>query len=408
MKFFTEKSLILLLLSCTILTTQRHRILADESATRISESTIVDNVNSSELSCSYEIMRTYGMRGNPTPSNNPHPHCPNLVHNCCTETDATTSFTYWSSDIKGKIERYYQIFLLGFKYLFGYTPEGYLLARRFSIEGNLQCKQAANDYLAMNLNPKVTQHIYSIVNVNLQKIADIRKGFYCSICDATVQTHFRDFFATTNLQNFAKLYFSKDFCLTLVEDTIEASFYISSYFQRYLNDITTLMSCRNEGIKPPQINLLNFNNEEVKHCFFFRNKFFFFFCQKYCNQFSMVKASPLFDGDVVGMREFVYFFFENRNKAFDYPHNNILTDGVAYEENFLMDYYGEVLRDTVWFRPNIGQTSFLDQMKTEVTAYSGINPIPATVDSKYPLNILSLARMSVVIVSVIGAIKILF
>ena len=361
-----------------------------------------------DMNCNYEIMRTYGMRGHPAPSKNPHPYCPGIINNCCTDEDANTAFSYWKSDIKGKIERYYQIYLYAFKYLFGYTPEGYLLARRFSIEGPMNCKRAANDYLAMNLNPKVTIHIFNMVKANLQKVANIRKGFYCTICDARVQSHFRDFFATTNLQNFSKLYFSKDFCLTLVEETIESGFYVASYFKRYLNDIVTLMNCKEPSTKAPQFNLANFQSEDVKHCFFFRNKFFFFFCQKYCNQFSLVQASPLFDGDVEDLREFVYFFVENRSKAFEYPQNNILIDGIAFEENYLIEYYAEVLRDVVWFRPTIGQTAFLDQMKTEVTPYSGVNPIPATLESKFELNIFGFSRTLAAVVSLLGALSILF
>lgn len=184
---------------------------------------------------------------------------------------------------------------------------------------------------------------------------------------------------------------------------------MSSYFNRYLNNIVTLMNCKEQSAKPPpQMNLLSFKNEDVKHCFFFRNKFFFFFCQKYCNNFSLVQASPLFDGDVEALRQFVYYFVENRSRTFEYPHNNILLDGVSFEENFLIEYFAEVLGDVVWFRPTIGQTAFLDQMKTEVTPYSGINPIPATIDCKFDLNISGFSRILAAFVSLFGVLSILF
>lgn len=196
------------------------RILEEETA--LLEVTAVKEIDAPpDLNCNYEIMRTYGMKAILSPPKT-LTYCPSIIDNCCTDEDANTSLSYWNTDVKGKIERYYQIYLYSFKYLFGYTPEGYLLARRFSIEGQLTCKRAANDYLAINLNPKITLHIFNMVKNTLQKVGDIRRAFI--YVDARVQSHFRDFFATTNLQNFSKLYFSKDFCLTLVEETIESAF----------------------------------------------------------------------------------------------------------------------------------------------------------------------------------------
>ena len=348
---------------------------------------VIDKEAANELICNYEIVRSYGMRGRPTPSTDPHKYCPGITNNCCTDEDAKTAYTIWNSDIKGRMERYYQIYNYEIKYMFGYTPEGFLLARKYAMEPNLVCKQAANDYLSMNLNPKVTMHIFQVFQRSLLHISNIRKGFFCSICDANVQNYFKDFFATTNLESFSKLYFSKDFCLTLVEETIEAAFYYVSYVQRYLNNIVTLMNCKTGAIQKPQFNLKDFKNEDIKNCFFFRNRYFFYFCQKYCNEFSLVSASPILDGDVVGLKIFVDHFVQYRSDAFEFPKNNILIDGVSYEENFLVDYYPEVLRDVVWYRPSAQQSVFLDQMKTEVTPYAGIDPIPATIDSKFDLHL---------------------
>lgn len=397
-----------LLLSVSPRITFSRRILGEKLTKQTPKSLEVvpvqDSRASPELSCNYEIMRSFGFSGHPTPKTTPHRYCPAIADNCCTDEDAEASATIWNTDIRFRIERYYQIFHYATKYLFGYTPEGFLLAREFSVLPNLKCKQAANDYLSMNLNPAITQHIFRRINYALSQVADIRRGFFCSICDARVQTYFRDFFATTNLQTFAKLYYSKEFCLTLVEDTIEAAFYTVSYVYRYLNNVVQLMNCKTGGVEQPQIDLTDFIVEDIKACFFFKNKYFFFLCQKYCNQFNLVKVSPVLDGDVLKLKPFVEFFAKFRSEAFAYPRNNVFMDGVAYEENFLIDMYPEVLRDFVFFRTSAQQSVMLDQYTTEVVVVGGIDPLPATNGSKYQLTLFG--RMTRLLVALAGVVAI--
>ena len=371
-----------------ILLGKRHyRILEEKGLQKAEVVPVVDPNTNPELICNYEIMRSYGMRGSATPKLIAHKYCPSVTNNCCTEEDAETANKIWKSDIKARVERYYQIYDYAFRYMLGFTQEAFLLARKFSILPNLECKRASNDLLAMNLNPKITFHIESTIRKTIASMANIRRGFYCSICDANVQNYFKDFFATTNLAAFSKLYYSKDFCLSLVEDTIESSFYIVSYLQRYLNDVVVLMDCQTGAVEKPQFNLKDFKSEDIKNCFFFRNKYFFFFCQKYCNEFSLVTATPILDGDIMGLKPFVDFFVKYRLESFEYPRNNILMDGIQFEENFLIDMYGETLRDVVFYRPTAEQNVFLDQMATEVTSYGGMNPIPATLNAKFELQL---------------------
>lgn len=104
-----------------------------------------------------------------------------------------------------------------------------------------------------------------------------------------------------------KLYYSKEFCLSLVEGTIEASFYTVSYVYRYLNNVVTLMNCQTGGVERPQLDAKSFVAGDIKNCFFFKNKYFFF-CQALGNQFNLVKVSPVLDGDVGALRRFVDFF----------------------------------------------------------------------------------------------------
>lgn len=384
------------------------RVLTEEITTTPEQILSSDLSINPNLICNYEIMKSYGFTGNSSPKNTPHKYCPSISDNCCTVEDAETSFTIWNTDTKFKIERYYQIYNYAVRYLFGYTAEGFLLARTYSVQPLLQCKQAANDYLSMNLNPQMTQHIMSVITKSIVQVSDIRRGFYCSICDARVQTNFRDFFATTNLKTFSDLYLSKDFCMTLVESTIEASFYMVSYVYRYLNNVVALMNCKTGAKEVPQLDLASFGSDDIKNCFFFKNKYFFFFCQKYCNQFKLVSVTPILDGDLLNLRQFVDFFVKYRLEAFEFPRNNLLADGVQYEENFLVDFYPEVLRDTVFYRAGAQQSVLLDQYDTVVTMIGGMDPIPSTVDSNFALTIFGNAFLIKSFLAVFLAIQSLF
>jgi hypothetical protein len=250
----------------------------------------------------------------------------------------------------------------------------------------------------MSLTPQKTFAIIGQLRYSLAKVADIRRGFYCTICDARVQTHFKDFFAATNLKTFTTLYFSEEFCWSIVEKTIKASYELVTNVYRYLNAIVTLMNCQTGVRESPQLDLNDAVSKDVKNCFVFQNIYFFYFCQNYCSQFNLVRVSPIIDGDLLQLKQFVDFFVKYRQEAFAYSKNNILADGVSYEENFLVDMYPEVLRDLVFFRAVSGQSVLLDQYNTEITMYGGINILPSILNSKYELLILGSAVIAKVIV----------
>lgn len=71
------------------------------------------------------------------------------------------------------------------KYILGYSIEGINLAEDFKNSENSKCKSAAQTYTEMNMNPQITQDVYSSFVQSLENIANLRKGFYCILCDAT-------------------------------------------------------------------------------------------------------------------------------------------------------------------------------------------------------------------------------
>lgn len=70
-----------------------------------------------------------------------------------------------------------------------------------------------------------------------------------------------------------------------MDKTIEASFFRTKYVRRYLNDMGTLINCSagvNEKVKF-EIDIQE--KQSVYDCYYFKSKYFFFFCEKYCESF---------------------------------------------------------------------------------------------------------------------------
>ena len=53
---------------------------------------------------------------------------------------------------------------------------------------NETCKNAATRLINLDLNIKLTNEIFKTIVSSLNKISEIRKGFYCILCDAKTQT----------------------------------------------------------------------------------------------------------------------------------------------------------------------------------------------------------------------------
>lgn len=399
MKILVIQILALLLLSNVRNGHIKKRALSEVVITSVEKVVNNKEILPPEFQCKREIMKNFGLRGVSFSVPTPHKYCPGITKNCCSPEDAEYQYETWNKDTRFKLERYYQMYSYAVKYLFGFTPEGFLLARKHSIQSNIDCKRLGNEYLSMNLNPGFTIQIMTTFINAMKKVMDIRRGFFCLLCEEIILNDFGDFDSTTNMEEWTSIYYSSSFCSQLVEDTIESAYFQYAYLQRYLNNIVGLMKCETGEKKGPSYDLTNFSLMSIKNCFFFRVKFFFFFCQSYCNNWNLVKVSPYFDGDLLGLQPFVTFFTQFRSSAFAYPRNNLFLDGVNYEENFLNDLYTETLRDNVFYRGNGIQSVYMDQWGSQVIAFGGTDLYPYVKQSKFLLSI----QGSYVITRVIGA-----
>lgn len=330
------------------------------------------------------MMLSYGLEGYSSPRTETHKYCPMITQNCCSPQDETTSMQLWNNQAKHVLERYYETYLYSIKYLLGFSSEIYLLAKDYEKSQNADCKNAAADYLKMNFNPKITQDVYKAFVISLEKMGDVRRGFYCILCDAKTQERLKDFWSSTNLFYRDRVYFSKEFCRKLVEHTIRASYFTIYYLKRYVENAARLINCKNGGGNGLEYEIPFWTSQQVKNCYYFKEKYFFFFCERYCQKFHLTKANAIFDGDLGELKKFVNHIMEHRHEVFYYPNNNILMDTVGFAEDYIKHHYEDVFKDTVFFRPATEQV-MLDTFKTDVVYYGGMDPWESVENSLYQL-----------------------
>jgi hypothetical protein len=359
-----------------------------------------EKVFETNIQCNQEMLISYGLTGHAKAEVDNHPYCPQIKENCCTEEDAIKAKQLWNNQFRFVIERYYETTLISLKYLLGYSNEAFLLARKFETSTVIECKNRAVDLISMNLNAKTTVNIYNELASSIQTMANMRKGFYCILCNARTQEKLQDFWSSTNRLNNDRIYMSKDFCEKLVEKTIQASFYNIFYVKRYLENLVPLINCKTGSKDKIVMEIPIETQQQVKNCYYFRHRYFFFFCEKYCENFHLTKASSVFDGDIGELRKFVLHLMNNRNEAFEYPNNNILTDGVNFEEDILNFNFTEVFRDLVFFRPTTQQV-VLDKFKTDVVYYGGMDPFISIDENKFELTMINASYIPSALVSLV-------
>ena len=234
-----------------------------------------------------------------------HRFCPEIKENCCTDDDAWRSKFLFNNQSKFILERYYQAYLISIKYLLGFSAEAYLLARKFEVSDQQECKNSALDLISMNFNPNTTLLFYKKLRDSLENVSELRKGFYCIICDAYVQKDLTDFWVSTNNYNRDRVYYSKEFCSTLVDKTITGAFYTINYLKRYLENLSVLSNCQSGYSNQINFEIDLETQNHVKNCYFFKEKYFFYFCQDYCEKFRLTRFNKIFDGDIEQLRNFV-------------------------------------------------------------------------------------------------------
>jgi len=279
------------------------------------------------------------------------------------------------------------------KILLGFSMEGGLLAKDFATSNNSKCKSAGEDFLAMNLNPKLTDIIYGSFAESVTALGNVRKGFYCILCDGVTQQQLAQFWSIVNLFYSNRIYFSSDFCVGLVDKTIRSSYFTVTYVQRFLNNLGTLMNCKTGSQQQLTFEVSFIRKQVVKNCFFFKSKYFFFFCESYCQDFHLVKPSDLLENDLTELEKFFNFIRENRDATFYNPYNNLLWAG-QYEERYVVDMLPKVKETKVFFPASANPSVDLSTYRTDVVYSGGMNPWESVESSTFPMTISGAGRIS--------------
>ena len=372
--------------------------VGDVSSNNIGSS---DIPKATDITCNKLMMLSYGLDGYNHAHTATHQYCPMITKNCCKPEDERTSMQLWNNQVKFIVERYYETYLYSIKYLLGFSQEVFRLAEEYENSENATCKEAAKDYMAMNFNPKITKDVYKSFVVSLERMGDIRRGFYCVLCDAKTQEKLRDFYTITNLVYRDRVYFSREFCRKLVDYTIRSSYFTVFYLKRFAENMVSLINCKTGNSTSLEYEIPFTLTHQVKNCYFFKNRFFFFFCENYCERFHLTRANSIFDGDLGELRKFVEHVMETRRSAFYYPSNNILMlHGVGFEEDYLKYYYQEVFKDTVFYRA-VSQQVMLDKFKTDVVYFGGMDPWESCQNSLYQLVLAGTGIVRAVVLAVL-------
>lgn len=390
---FTLKSQLLSL--CIILFTLSSYASSTKSIKRLLEASNTSSgnvqVSSGELTCNQEMMTSYGFQGLSEPSKKMHQFCPSVTTNCCSEDDVELSMKLWNNDAMRKIEAYYETYLYSLKYILGFAYEVDLLAEQFLDSERSTCKNAAKEFKTLNINREIAKEIFKAFVESLEKMAETRRGFYCVLCDATTQSRLKDYWAITNVFYQDRVYFNQEFCKDLVEHTIRGAYYEIFYLKRYAEISTILMSCQmgRKSIEEIEYDVPYWNTQQVKNCYYFKNKYFFFFCENYCERFHLTRANSNFDGNIEQLQKFVKFFTENRDAAFYSPSDNFLMGGLGWKEEYLEENFKEFNsneNNKIFFKSVTSQVR-LEDFATDILLEGGFNPLESTKGSLYPIHL---------------------
>jgi hypothetical protein len=161
---------------------------------------------------------------------------------------------------------------------------------------------------------------------------------------------------------------------------------MTTYIKRYFENLATLISCKTGKPNSLELDISYYRTRQIKNCFFFKAKFFFFFCENYCEQFNLVNPSDLLDNEIKELVKFFNYVADNKEAAFYSPNNNILSAGY-YEEDFVKKNIDYVLKTKVFFSAGSTHQIDLSTYTTDVVYYGGMNPWTSVENNGFAMNI---------------------
>ena len=305
----------------------------------------------------------------------------------------------WYTDNKHRIEKYYENFLYAIKYLLGYGVQVELIAKRVKEDSNFgprNCSQKADDFLEFNMNAELIKEVFYSIVQSLEKVSDLRRGriyymfnvigFYCNLCDAQTQQDIHYYKFNPLIDNHFLM--NQEFCEHFVSDTIQSAYYQVFYLKPYLEKSFNLMKCVVNDPKIPDLKYsIGFLREKrVKNCYYFNQKYFFFFCEEYCEDFSLIKSAGIVEGDLSEIKPFVEFYNNYKEQLFPSPGQNVLIGTMSYDMEYLMENLGTFAKEVIFFPPMTDDID-LRGFELDVDFNDGVNPYVSAQGSLFNISI---------------------
>lgn len=291
------------------------------------------------------------------------------------------------------------------------------------------CVESANEFIHQDFVDRIKAQIYyKELNRKMQFLQNARRGFYCMLCDANA----RDYLLTRRFVPLrASIKYSRDFC-EMTHDWLYTSVYmLHKAYNPFLKHLFRMLACvtpRAEGnnvfgrgnstqaqngadvglnvnvnvdmainalsmrlklttkdpikVLPDKLRKLYENPLQLRKrfwleaCYGADPKGFWFpiQCYNFCDNFKMVKASALFDGDVDAM-ELVYHELEQYEFALRMQSENIFNDDIMQLKDHIERSLGALGRNYLFYRalnPEIDFSKFTNDFSI---FYRGINPM---------------------------------
>ena len=152
----------------------------------------------------------------------------------------------------------------------------------------------------LNFDIEMFQGFLPIVKQAMTSIHDVKKGFYCAICDANQ----RDVFIMTK----KAINYDVQFCKTLLVNYRDYLRFMNVFYIQYIDQIFQYIQCFESDGKIFSFPYQNFLRKYLRRIRFWERcfnslaedgTFYEAHCWSICNKWSLTKASPLFDGDLV-------------------------------------------------------------------------------------------------------------
>lgn len=247
--------------------------------------------------CNTDLLFSYGVQ-NPQYLNQSSLFCQTgASETCCTNNDQSWILERWNDKERLIIQPFYELTVWLFKTIFQFYEDVILSAKYAYINTQTQpsCRQAA-EFLILNYIDR--EDIKTFIN-DLSKsnefFADIRRGFYCSLCTLKNQKYFN-----TDLK---KITVSYEFCSDLVENVLETIALRINKVMPVLANMNALLNCQLPD-QPDDQAMFSISADKfyaVNQCFDAYSRFkssqaAFSACQKFCSDFSFVKPSESFEG----------------------------------------------------------------------------------------------------------------